>query len=144
MSTSKHISHFDALRRVSRRQLIAMTLVGFVTLVALAAPAFADPGVIRADGPGGVYAVGSVPKGGLEAAIPPGTYRVQAGNGDPDTTFGMGIWYRCKSVLCGPSYVQNIVATGGVQPGTTAAPLMQIEPTDVAVYLFNVVLTRVA
>ena len=48
-----------------------------------------------------------------------------------------GFWLRCNGVPCAPGHPEHIIATGE-QPDST---LMEILPTDTAVYLFNTTLT---
>jgi hypothetical protein len=87
----------------------------------------------------GVYAVGTAPSGGLQAAIPQGRYRVElrANNAVP-----AGGWDRRNSYLCGPSYLDNVIGSGNVTQSQLSL-ILEIEPTDVAMYLIGVTLRRI-
>lgn len=85
----------------------------------------------------GVWSVGATPSGGLQHAIPPGRYTVTV-TGDSN----IGTWIRCNSVLCGTSYPENIIKiANGI--GADYSSVMDIEPTDVAIYMSGVTLTHV-
>jgi len=47
---------------------------------------------------------------------------------------------RCNDLPCTPTYPAHIIATGSASQDS---PLVEILPTDTAVYLFNVTLTFV-
>jgi hypothetical protein len=47
---------------------------------------------------------------------------------------------RCNDLPCAPTYPAHIIATGSASQDS---PLVEILPTDAAVYLFNVTLTFV-
>jgi hypothetical protein len=102
---------------------------------ALVVPAQADPVIYPPSyGSSGVYAVGGQIVEGLTASIPPGHYRVEPA---PGIFKAPGFWLRCNGVPCAPGHPEHIIA-GGEQPDTT---LIEILPTDTAVYLFNTTLT---
>jgi hypothetical protein len=84
----------------------------------------------------GAFAVGSAPTGGLTAAIPPGRYRAEVNPGS-----SMGSVLRCSDLLCGPGPASDLIAGTPVFAGGSI--LVQILPTDAAVYLLNVTVTRV-
>lgn len=73
----------------------------------------------------------------MKAAIPPGRYTVTLA---PDRT--TGLWMRCSAVLCGTEYSENRIDSGTAS-GAGFTSVMQLEPTDVAVYISGVILTRV-
>jgi hypothetical protein len=84
----------------------------------------------------GVYAVGTAPSGGLQAAIPQGRYRVEL---RPNNAVPAGGWDRCNGYLCGPSYLDNVIGSGNVTQSQLPL-ILEIEPTDVAMYLIGVTL----
>jgi hypothetical protein len=86
-----------------------------------------------------VWAIGDQPSGGAPRAIPPGRYTVTL----VDDTIGAGTWIRCKSVLCGLEYPDNQISiANGFGPGYSS--VVELEPSDVAVWIQNVILTRVS
>jgi hypothetical protein len=85
--------------------------------------------------------VGTTPSGGLQAAIPPGRYRVEVKTTGPFADYG-GSWFRCSSHLCGSSYTDNVIAIGNLMKGQLPS-VMDIEPTEVAVHIAGLVLTPV-
>lgn len=89
----------------------------------------------------GVYSVGTVPSGGLSAAIPPGRYRADVKTTGPYADYG-GTWIRCSSHTCSPTNVDNIIDIGNVMMGELP-PVVDIMPTDVAVSITGLVLTPV-
>jgi hypothetical protein len=94
------------------------------------------------DGGGGeTFAVGSQPKAGLKP-IAPGIYNVRLIDPNHMTTTG-GQWSTCQTLLCGMAYADNLDRTGIVMPQNSSGILMEIRPSDVAVYLFDVVATSV-
>lgn len=102
--------------------------------VGLAASAHADPAILPPSyGSSGTFAVGTQRLDGVTAFIPPGHYRVYEA---PGIFKAPGFWLRCNGVPCTPTYPGHIIASGDV-----SQDLMEILPTDVAVYLFNVTLT---
>jgi hypothetical protein len=117
------------------------TLVAASTLlagVALAGPANADPPIYPPSyGSSGVYGVGTQNRDGLTAFIPSGRYRAE---GAPGIFKAPGFWLRCNDLPCAPTYPAHIIASGDVSQD---GPLVDILPTDTAVYLFNVTLTFV-
>jgi len=108
-----------------------------VACAGLAAPAQADPVIYPPSyGSSGVYAVGGQTVDGLTASIPPGHYRVQPA---PGIFKAPGFWLRCSGVPCTPTHPEHIIGSGDLPEST----LMEILPTDTAVYLFNTTLTFV-
>jgi hypothetical protein len=87
----------------------------------------------------GVYAVGTEPSGGLQAAIPPGRYRVEWKPNEYDFP---GSVIRCSHYECGPTHTENLIALETVQKGQLPS-VVDIAPTDVAVHLSDVTLTPV-
>ena len=109
--------------------------VPLVAAAGLAAPANADPVIYPPSyGSNGVYAVGGHDVEGLTASIPPGHYRVAPA---PGIFKAPGFWLRCSGVPCAPTHPENIVGNGDLPDST----LMEILPSDTAVYLFNTTLT---
>ena len=101
----------------------------------LAASAQADPPVLPPRyGSSGTFGVNGQKRDELTAFIPPGHYRVAEA---PGIFKAPGFWLRCNDIPCTPTYPGHIIATGG--PGDDA--IMEILPSDTAVYLFNVTLT---
>jgi hypothetical protein len=116
-------------------------LIAAITLLlclALAVPANADPTIYPPSyGSSGVYGVGTQNRDGLTAFIPPGRYRADEA---PGIFKAPGFWLRCNDIPCAPTYPGHIIATGDASQD---GPLVDILPTDTAVYLFNVTLTFV-
>jgi hypothetical protein len=105
---------------------------------ALAAPAHADPPIYPPSyGSNGVYGVGPQTRDGLTAFIPPGRYRADQ---SPGFFKAAGFWLRCNDIPCAPTYPAHIIATGDAAQDS---PIVDILPTDTAVYLFNETLTFV-
>jgi hypothetical protein len=105
---------------------------------ALPAPAHADPPIYPPSyGSSGVYGVGTQTRDGVTAFIPPGRYRADEA---PGIFKALGFWLRCNDIPCAPTYPGHIIATGDVAQDS---PLVDILPTDTAVYLYNVTLTFV-
>ena len=101
----------------------------------LAAPAQADPVIDPPSyGSSGMYAVGGHAVEGLTASIPPGHYRVSPA---PGIFKAPGFWLRCNGVPCAPTHPEHIIGNGDLPDSA----LMEILPTDTAVYLFNTTLT---
>lgn len=101
----------------------------------LAVPAQADPVIYPPSyGSSGTYAVGGHEVEGLTASIPPGHYRVAPA---PGIFKAPGFWLRCSGVPCTSTHPENIIGNGDLPDST----LMEILPTDTAVYLFNATLT---
>jgi hypothetical protein len=86
----------------------------------------------------GVYSVGSYPTGGVQHSIPPGRYTLTVTPGRA----GAGSFMRCSSVLCGLAYTEHSL---GIENALTPdySSVVDIEPTDVAVWLQGVRLTLV-
>lgn len=104
----------------------------------LNAPANADSPIYPPRyGSSGVYGVGAHEREGLTASIPPGRYRP---DGAPGIFKDPGFWLRCNDLPCAPTYPAHIIATGDASPDS---PLVEILPTDTAVYLYNTTLTFV-
>jgi hypothetical protein len=111
-------------------------------LLMLAPTATADDPVYPPSyGSNGVFGVGvDNPDPRATAVIPPGTYRVDQAPSMQPYQSAPGFWYRCDDFPCGPGY-PSVIGTGAAQRDT--ATVMQILPTDVAVTLHNVTLTRI-
>jgi len=102
----------------------------------LAPMAHADPPVYPPRyGSSGVYGVGTQDRDGVTAFIPPGRYRADEA---PGIFKAPGFWLRCSDFPCGPTYPTHIIGNGDVTPD---GPIVDILPTDTAVYLFNTTLT---
>jgi hypothetical protein len=101
--------------------------------VVLAASAQADPPPQPRYGSSGTFGVNGHKRDELTTYIPPGHYRVQEA---PGIFKAPGFWLRCNDIPCTPTNPGHIIATG--EPGDDA--IMEILPTDAAVYLFNVTL----
>lgn len=99
------------------------------------APQTTTPRLASSYGPSGTYSVGVQPKGGLTDAIPPGRYRAELAPGET-----VGWWVRCSNEICGNGNANFIIDSAYVMAGVS---VMEIHPTDVAVNLLNVTLTRV-
>lgn len=84
----------------------------------------------------GAFAVGDEPTGGLTAAIPAGRYRAEVIPGA-----GAGSVWQCNDLLCAPGNTSDLTAATPVFEG--GPTLVQIQPTDAAVYLVTVTLTPV-
>ena len=115
--------------------IAASTLAGVI----LAAPAHADPSVYPPSyGSSGVFGVGNQTRDGLTAFIPPGRDRASEA---PGIFKAPGFWLRCNDLPCTPTYPAHIIGTGDASQDS---PLVEILPSDTAVYLFNVTLTFVS
>jgi hypothetical protein len=102
--------------------------------VILAASANADPPPYPPRyGSSGTFGVLGQKRDELTSYIPPGHYRVQEA---PGIFKAPGFWLRCNDIPCTPTNPGHIIATG--EPGDDA--IMEILPSDTAVYLFNVTL----
>ncbi|AMQ67047.1 hypothetical protein SEA_BIPPER_112 [Mycobacterium phage Bipper] len=110
------------------------TVTAAPTAEPAAAPAAPSGDTYRGNG---VYAVGQHPHSGLKAAMPPGRYTVSLMD---DQAFGT--WARCSDVLCGSSYPDNVIGDG-IASGVGYSEVVEVLPSDVAVYLFNVRFTSV-
>lgn len=109
-----------------------------LAVVGFAGPAHADPPIYPPSyGSSGVFGVGNQTRDGLTAFIPPGRYRADEA---PGPFKAPGFWLRCNDLPCAPTYPGHIIATGNASQDS---PLVDILPTDTAVYLFNVTLTFV-
>ncbi len=94
------------------------------------------------DGGGGkTFVVGSQPTAGL-TPIDPGVYNVRIIDPSHMTTYG-GQWSTCQKILCGNGYEDNFDRTGIILPKNSSGVLMEVKSSDVAVYLFDVIATRV-
>lgn len=120
------------------RKVCAVGLA-FSALTLLTSPSAAAEDAYSVRG-GETLVVGKQSRAGLRT-IAPGVYSVRILDPNRMTTYG-GQWTTCKTLLCGPGYEDNFDRMGIVLP-TGAAQLMQVEPGDVAVYLFDVLATRV-
>jgi hypothetical protein len=102
----------------------------------LAAPAHADPVIYPPSyGSSGVYGVLGHANDALQFSIPPGHYRAYEA---PGILKGTGFWLRCSGTPCAPTHPNNIIGTGETAPD---GALMEILPSDTAVYLYNATLT---
>jgi hypothetical protein len=105
--------------------------------VGLAASARADPTIYPPSyGSNGVFAVGTQTGDGLTAFIPPGRYRVDQA---PGFFSAPGFWQRCNGLPCAPTYPDHNIGTGFASRQDST--LMDILPSDTAVYLYEVTLT---
>ncbi|MDT5057725.1 MAG: hypothetical protein QOF66_6091 [Mycobacterium sp.] len=86
----------------------------------------------------GVWAVGDQPSGGLQHSLPPGRYTFTVTPGG----YGAGSVMRCSSVVCGLSYAENTLSIDNATSPDYSS-VIDITPTDVAVWLQNATLTRV-
>lgn len=84
----------------------------------------------------GVFAVGAAPRGGLSRSIPPGRYAVTINDNSS------GSWMRCRSELCGLEYTENVITIGN-PVGPNYSAVLEVEPTDAAIWLFGITLTPV-
>ncbi len=85
------------------------------------------PAAMGTYGPNGAYAVGHA-QGGLDNVIAPGRYK---GTGD------MGVIYHCPTVVC-QQQQENYTSRDSVDGNTPV--IVEIPPTDVAIYLWDVTL----
>ncbi len=85
------------------------------------------PAVRKTYGPNGAYAVGRA-QGGLDNVIPPGRYQA---------TGDMGYLHHCPSVVCQQG-ADNATKTDSINGATPV--IVEIPPTDVAIYLWDVTL----
>jgi hypothetical protein len=69
----------------------------------------------------------------------PHQHRVELDTFGGNTT---GIWIRCSDYLCDPSYPDTVIQRGYAS-GTSYASIMEIEPSDVAVYIDGIRLVQV-
>lgn len=121
---------------MKRFRVGAVALATAAAAISVAPDAQAETYTVRG---GETFSVGQ-PRAGLRS-IAPGTYSVRLRDPNDMVTYG-GQWSTCKVLLCGMGYEDNIDRTGIVLPNT-AGSLMQVQQSDVAVYLFDVVVTRV-
>ncbi len=97
---------------------------------ASSSPASAEttkPAAISKYGPNGAYAVGRA-QGGLDNVIPPGNYRA---------TGRLGTIYHCDSVICQQA-MQGAKSRDSVNGDVPV--IVEIPPSDVAIYLWDVTL----
>ena len=85
--------------------------------------------------------VGNQSRAGLKP-IAPGVYNVRLRDPNHMTTCD-GQWCTCQTLLCGTGYEDNIDRAGIVMPQNSSGVLMEVKPSDVAVFLFDAVATRV-
>jgi hypothetical protein len=85
----------------------------------------------------GVWSVGDQPSGGAQRSIPPGRYTVTiSGN------VQFGSWIRCNAVAdCAVGSPHEIDIQNAIGPNYSS--VMEIQPTDAAIWLQNVTLTWV-
>ena len=85
----------------------------------------------------GVWSVGDQAGGGAQRSIPPGRYTVTiSGDGQ------FGSWIRCNAVAdCAVGSPHQIDIQNAVGPNYSS--VMEIQPTDAAIWLQNITLTRV-
>lgn len=105
-----------------------------VTAEATATTAPAPPGVYSG---AGVFSVGDQPSSGAQQSIPPGRYTMTV---NPGQTGGTLI--RCNNILCGLAYPDHTITIENAQ-GADYSSVVEIEPTDVAIWIQLVTLTRV-
>lgn len=116
------------------RRIPLTVAVSLLAAAGFAAPANADPVIYPPSyGSNGAYAVGGHVVEALTASIPPGHYRVEQA---PGVFQAPGFWLRCSGVPCAPTHPENIIGSGDLPDST----LMEILPSDTAVYLFNTTL----
>jgi hypothetical protein len=116
----------------------AATVAGALLVgLALAAPTHAAPSY----GSNGVFGVGTEPRTGWATTfIPPGRYRVDQSPSMYPYLSPPGFWLRCNNFPCAGNFPAHVIARGdAVRDQPT---FMDILPTDVAVSLHNVTLTR--
>lgn len=119
------------------KSMLALPIVAAMS-IGLSAPAHAET---YSDGGGGqTFSVGQA-RAGLQP-IAPGIYNVRIIDPNHMTTYG-GQWSTCLTVMCGMGYEDNMDRMGIILPQNTNGVLMEVKPTDAAVYLFDVVATRV-
>jgi hypothetical protein len=119
--------------------------IGAAAAAVTAATVFSAPPVhaeAYTDGGGGeTFVVGNQSRAGLKP-IAPGIYNVRLRDPNQMTTYG-GQWSTCQKLLCGTGYEDNMDRMGIVMPQNSSGVLMAVKPSDVAVFLFDVVATRV-
>lgn len=121
------------------RYRVAATTAGAVLLAGLlAAPVHASP---PSYGSNGVFGVTTNPRDGwVTAYIEPGRYRVDQSPSMYPYQSAPGVWFRCHTVPCGPGFPGSVISSG---PAIRDVPtFMDVLPSDVAVWLGNVTLTR--
>lgn len=85
----------------------------------------------------GIFSVGSQPRDGLGAAIPPGRYTVRVAPGAEH-----GHWMVCETALCGPAFQENAAIIGN--PIGTASSAMYLAPRARTLWVHDVVLSPIA
>lgn len=86
-----------------------------------------EPAISKTYGPNGAYAVGRA-QGGLDNVIPPGRYKA---------TGEQGFLHHCPTVVCQQG-ADNATSTDTINGDTPV--IVEIPPTDVAIYLWDVTL----
>jgi hypothetical protein len=123
---------------VAHTQTVTMTVTKSVTAEPPPAPVPSLPPLVLTHwgGEGSyTYAVGDADRDGL-VAIPPGRYRTATTG-----RTGAGLWRRCSDLQCGVGHENNVIAADALfAPGTSVVDVL---PTDVAVFMLNVSFTRV-
>ena len=104
------------------------------TYAAQDAPTVAPAGTYSENG---TYAVNQA-SGGLDRVIPAGRYRLTVTPGRA----GVGSFMRCNSVLCGLSNIDHAIKIENAV-GADYTSVVDIAPTDTAVWMQGVTLTRV-
>lgn len=105
-----------------------------VTAGATATTDPAPPGVYSGNG---VYSVGDQPSGGAQQSIPPGRYTVTVTPGQQT-----GSVIRCSSLVgCGIGSPNTLSIENAMSPDYSS--VIEIEPTDAAIWVRGVTLTRV-
>jgi hypothetical protein len=85
----------------------------------------------------GVFSVGDQPSGGAQRSIPPGRYTVTVTPGE--TT---GTWIRCSSVVdCNVGSPNQPAIDNALSPDYSS--VMEILPTDKAIWMRGITLTRI-
>jgi hypothetical protein len=119
------------------RQLALFAASALLAGLTLSAPAQAAPSY----GSNGVFAVGTEPRDGWATTyIPPGRYRVDQSPSMYPYLSPPGFWLRCSNLPCAGNFPGHIIGRGDAlrdQP-----TFMDILPTDAAVSLHHVTLTR--
>jgi hypothetical protein len=84
-----------------------------------------------------VFSVGEQPSGGAQQAIPPGRYTVTVKSGQ-----AAGSLMRCNNILCGLQYPDHTITIENALNADYSS-VVEIEPTDVAIWMQSVTLTRI-
>jgi hypothetical protein len=85
----------------------------------------------------GVFSVGDKPSGGAQQSIPPGRYTMTVNPGQTGGTL-----MRCNNILCGLEYPDHTITIENAE-GADYSSVVEIQPTDAAIWIQLVTLTRV-